>query len=59
MLGLVIVYVKIQTMNSITSEHNNLHKWGASLKVVQVFLLTELDVYRLFSMTANKKVLTL
>lgn len=51
MLRLVIVYVRIQTMKSITSEHNKLHKWGASLKVVQLFLVTEFDVYRLFSMT--------
>lgn len=38
-------------MMSTTSEHNTLHKWGTSLKVVQLFLLIELDVYRLFSMT--------
>lgn len=43
MLRLVIVYVRIQTMKSITSEHNKLHKWGTSLKIVQLFLLTKLD----------------
>lgn len=38
-------------MESVTSEHNELRKWGTLLKVVQLFLLTKLDVYRLFSMT--------
>lgn len=38
-------------MKSISSEQNELRKWGTSLKAVQLFLLTKLDVYRLFSMT--------